>query len=846
MAEAFGLPLAETRVLETAEGEFHILAPVSWPDARVEAWLDWSRTIVLDLPRGAPTAAADAPADPLLGGGPDRFVRSLAAWGLALGVLDEGSARPFREPLVTLMAAGRLAFGPRALVGVRAWSLEADPADPPKPSALAVGSSAFRDLARRGDERLRPVAEAVRRCAGEAAACADPRLNQALARAALAARAAGASDADVAAAIALAPFDDIAAGGAAAPSIVVAGRTADAGLAARLGWRSAGQTVAFSNRDAESLQLAASAASAALDVSTFSEAELEAAVRLAILALEIETSAGPCAIPAAAFVRRDRRPLALSIVGMAERLVAEAVAFGEADARTRAASLTALATAVALEQSALLASRLGPHRRWPQEADAGLAGIEARIAAVQALDDNETARGALERLQSARILAVEHGLRHSLLLSGVLDPELALRIGAVAAPGEPWRGPAIRSQTADGRLITVLAEPALQALARLGRDIGAARAQTLGTRTLEDDALLSPAALRERSFTDHEIGAAEAALAFAPSLKTAFAPAVLGTGFVVDALGADPVEAAAPAFDTLEFAGFAPADLAQAEARLLGRGRLEGAVFSCASEVAIEDRLAMIAAIDPFLDAPCVARLELPFEAPPAEAERLQALAAAVGARAARVERAGPPAGFRLEIPEAAPAEARKLPEPPPRERIIEVERRRRRLPDRRKGYIQKAQVGGHKVYLHTGEYDDGELGEIFLDMHKEGAAFRSVMNNFAIAISIGLQYGVPLEEFVDAFVSTRFEPAGTVEGNVAIRSATSILDYVFRELGVSYLGRKDLANADPAGLDADGLGAGAKEPQPAARFISKGFARGGAPDNLVILPLPRRENDPG
>jgi len=178
-------------------------------------------------------------------------------------------------------------------------------------------------------------------------------------------------------------------------------------------------------------------------------------------------------------------------------------------------------------------------------------------------------------------------------------------------------------------------------------------------------------------------------------------------------------------------------------------------------------------------------------------------------------------------------------------ERIVEVNPRRRKLPDRRKGYIQKAAVGGHKVYLHTGEYDDGELGEIFIDMHKEGAAFRSLMNNFAIAISIGLQYGVPLDEFVEAFVFTRFEPSGAVSGNDSIRSATSILDYVFRELGVSYLGRGDLASLDPAELDSEGfVGATiATEdgPQDVARFISKGFSRGAAPDNLVFLPTPSR-----
>ena len=124
--------------------------------------------------------------------------------------------------------------------------------------------------------------------------------------------------------------------------------------------------------------------------------------------------------------------------------------------------------------------------------------------------------------------------------------------------------------------------------------------------------------------------------------------------------------------------------------------------------------------------------------------------------------------------------------------------RDREKLPNRRKGYTQKAIVGGHKVYLRTGEYDDGRLGEIFIDMHKEGAAFRAMMNNFAIAISLGLQYGVPLDEYVEAFTFTRFEPAGMVMGNDRIKNATSILDYVFRELAVSYLDRDDLAHVNP------------------------------------------------
>jgi ribonucleoside-diphosphate reductase alpha chain len=164
-------------------------------------------------------------------------------------------------------------------------------------------------------------------------------------------------------------------------------------------------------------------------------------------------------------------------------------------------------------------------------------------------------------------------------------------------------------------------------------------------------------------------------------------------------------------------------------------------------------------------------------------------------------------------------------------ERVIEKIRshERERLPHRRKSYTQKANVGGHKVYLHTGEYEDGRLGEIFIDMHKEGAAFRSLMNNFAIAISVGLQYGVPLEEFVDAFTFTRFEPAGLVIGNDSIKNATSVLDYIFRELGISYLGRTDLAHVPPPQDEDIGAGSAATPAAEAAitKIASRGYLRG-------------------
>ncbi|MEJ2026651.1 MAG: vitamin B12-dependent ribonucleotide reductase, partial [Limibacillus sp.] len=176
-------------------------------------------------------------------------------------------------------------------------------------------------------------------------------------------------------------------------------------------------------------------------------------------------------------------------------------------------------------------------------------------------------------------------------------------------------------------------------------------------------------------------------------------------------------------------------------------------------------------------------------------------------------------------------------------ERVIERAAARDRLPQRRKGYTQKAIVGGHKVYLRTGEYEDGKVGEIFVDMHKEGAAFRSLMNNFAIAISIGLQYGVPLEEFVEAYTFTRFEPSGMVEGNDAIKMASSVLDYIFRELAVSYLGRNDLAHVQPSDISPDSIGSGERQSvmpeqerevitETVRRVASTGYVR----NNLVVF----------
>tara|TARA_B100000029_G_scaffold109955_1_gene101522 strand:+ start:1243 stop:2100 length:858 start_codon:yes stop_codon:yes gene_type:complete len=164
----------------------------------------------------------------------------------------------------------------------------------------------------------------------------------------------------------------------------------------------------------------------------------------------------------------------------------------------------------------------------------------------------------------------------------------------------------------------------------------------------------------------------------------------------------------------------------------------------------------------------------------------------------------------------------------------------RSKMPDRRKGYIQKVTIGDHKIYLHTGEYDDGKVGEIFIDMNKEGELVKALMNNFAIAISLGLQYGVPLDEFVDAFISTKFEPSGEIKGNDRILNASSILDYIFRELAISYLGREDLAHTPSISKSTnDKISSDSNEDvfiKLVKDITSKGFVRSNYKDKLVDL----------
>jgi ribonucleoside-diphosphate reductase alpha chain len=860
----------EARLVERAATVTETLAPTDWTSARVEAWLDWAQAVHRD-PSGdleADLTDIDPALAALLDGGPAAYAQHLAAHGLARGVFDDAaSASRFRDELLASLIGGLAAPALPAPLQPAASTAALSSIELKGAIAAHLGehrrASALAGAAAAAAERLQAVMDAVARCEGDPAACADVARNSALARAARAARDAGVTDALIVQAIALAragePNWAAAAPDVANPSpLIVTGErelaasgNPDAASVAKAGWESGAVTLAFDPRDADAIDRARSAPRAAIDVGRFWDG----------VALDVEGLAAAARLWTVALsLSADTPSIGLALAGVAEHLVSRGLAHDSEAARAAAAELYALANAASLAASAELSARLGPYADFDADREASLGAIKARAAR---LGDTPASRKAAAFYAAALKAASERGLRHAETTGVWADPDLSLRLGGATMGAGPWRGPLSTIETGDGEVVTVLSAAAVAGLGRIGADVDAATLALLGARDLEDAPGINPPALRERGFTDHEIAAVQAALPFAPDLAAAFSPAVLGDGFVRDVLGATAEAMADPALDVLALAGFGVPGIAAASAHIFGGAPLEPAakaLLAGDAETSLSALLAMTVAIEAMTCTPGLQPLPLAWGDDPALATRLQATAARAGLRAVRLCRASPPAAFELQLPPPA-EETQRRPQAQPApivterviEKIVERERTRRRLPDRRKGYIQKAAVGGHKVYLHTGEYEDGELGELFIDMHKEGAAFRSLMNNFAIAVSIGLQYGVPLDEFVDAFVFTRFEPAGPVTGNDSIRSATSILDYIFRELAVSYLDRGDLSNGDPDEFDADGLGRGMADgtpageadepaPLPASKFISKGFSRGAAPDNLVFLPTGSRD----
>jgi ribonucleoside-diphosphate reductase alpha chain len=352
-----------------------------------------------------------------------------------------------------------------------------------------------------------------------------------------------------------------------------------------------------------------------------------------------------------------------------------------------------------------------------------------------------------------------------------------------------------------------------------------------GTGSLEGAPYINPETLKAKGFDDGALRRVEATLKSAFDISFAFLPQVLGEEWVKEKLGIGHERLEAAGGDLLRALGFSREQCRMASDYVCGRMTLEGApnlsldhlpVFDCAHKCGaygqrhIESvaHLRMMAAAQPFVSGAISKTINLPSSATIEEIEDIFFDSWRMMLKAAAVYRDGSKLSQPLshiaatDLAAAKEMEAHEEVEPVKEaaEAIVHhIIAQRHRLPHRRGGYTQKASIGGHKIYLRTGEYEDGALGEIFLDMHREGAAFRSLMNCFAIAISLGLQHGVPLEEFVDAFVFTRFEPNGFVTGNPHIKHATSVIDYIFRELAITYLGRHDLAQVETSSEDARG-----------------------------------------
>ena len=872
--------VCEAREIERADRVIRVVAPAGWSDARVEAWLDWHDQSPDDWPRleGAP-ARASAAGPPVLDGALDRWSARLAAWGRFTGVFPSSAdAETFASELVASVLLGLAAPSSVLLEGARTPPAAEDQPGPTRNATVFdLGDAGARarfesDTARRRTARvtahalsgvtrtLRAVSDAVRRCDGPSSVCADPAANPALARAALAARRAGADDTAILDAIAGRVFSApepeplkqmrvVAVADPASPMDAPLRAAADGCLADDL-------VVAFSVRDAEAAADLAIAPGCAIALPAVAAAlpdmiaALDALARLWTTALEIEVACGFAPDGRLARRRHAVRPVVLTLASGLDWLVAEAEGTISETEFTAAAGLFAAASSLA---SSELAETLRPAADWSVAADSVLAELETREARLADLT-SELGRAAALRTAQAHAAASASGRRQCLIGTLAADPERDLRLGVAPLSGiEVF-------QTRDGDMVRRLHPTLAAAITAQGGDVEGAERWLLGRRTLIDSPALSHGDLTAKGFTEVELEAVESALAHVDRLDEAFAPTVLEAGFIRDVLGFDQ-EAVGQSGLLALLAG--PDEIAAATDHVFGRRDLSAWPSAPSRLKTILADLGLAAsaltrAAEPFSDVADMTSVELPSRAGIGAAMAMLTQAASEGRRAIRLSRRPAANQPLLHLPDFEPArrapEPQPQPQPQPRpaptervvERVIERVRTRRKLPDRRKGYIQKAAVGGHKVYIHTGEYEDGELGEIFIDMHKEGAAFRSLMNNFAIAISIGLQYGVPLDEFVDAFLLTRFEPAGRVTGNDSIGSATSILDYIFRELGVSYLDRHELANADAEPLDADGLGSGkADELVPAARFISKGFARGHAPDNLVVLPFGRKAEGP-
>ncbi|UWQ16860.1 vitamin B12-dependent ribonucleotide reductase [Jannaschia sp. M317] len=580
--------------------------------------------------------------------------------------------------------------------------------------------------------------------------------------------------------------------------------------------------------------------------------------------ITLEISVAMAQFPSKEIAQRsyDFRTLGLGYANIGGLLMNLGLGYDSREGRALCGALTAVMTGTSYATSAEMAGELGPFPGYAKNADHMLRvmrnhrtaskglreGYEDVNVAPVPLDiagcpDARLAALASEVWDEAVKLGETHGYRNA--QSTVIAPTgtIGLVMDCDTTGIEPDFALVKFKKLAGGGYFKIINQSVPAALRTLGygeAQIAEIIAYAVGHGSLGQAPGINHTALIGHGFGQAEIKKIEAALPSAFDIRFVFNQWTLGAEFCTQTLGIPAAKLNDPTFDLLRHLGFSKAEIEAANDHVCGTMTLEGApglkeahlnVFDCANPcgkkgkrfLSVDSHIHMMAAAQSFISGAISKTINMPNGATIDDCKAAYELSWSLGVKANALYRDGsklsqPLAASLVEDDDEA-AEILESGTPAAKaqvlaEKVIEkvivkeiVRSHREKMPERRKGYTQKAVVGGHKVYLRTGEYKDGNLGEIFIDMHKEGAGFRAMMNNFAIAVSVGLQYGVPLEEFVDAFTFTKFEPAGMVQGNDSIKNATSVLDYIFRELAVSYLDREDLAHVKPQGATFDSIG---------------------------------------
>ncbi len=620
---------------------------------------------------------------------------------------------------------------------------------------------------------------------------------------------------------------------------------------------------------------------------TFDIAAYEHTVRLWTIVLEVSVMMAQFPSREIAELSYKYRTLGLGYANIGGLLMTSGIPYDSDEGRGICGALTALMTGVSYATSAEMAGELGAFPDYDRNAENMLRVMRNHRRAAYgesngyeklAVDpvplnaEHVSQKELVEHARAAWDRAIELGEKHGYrnAQATVIAPTgtIGLVMDCDTTGIEPDFALVKFKKLAGGGYFKIINRAVPEALRTLGyseSQIAEIEAYAVGHGNLNQAPGVNPSTLRAKGFTDEKIEALNGALKSAFDIKFVFNQWTLGADWLKETFGFTDEQLNDFSFEVLPALGFSRKEIEAANIHVCGAMTLEGApflkdehlaVFDCANPcgkigkryLSVESHIRMMAAAQPFISGAISKTINMPNEATVEDAKNAYMLSWKLALKANALYRDGSKLSQPLnaslisdeeeeddavEALVAAPAAARAV---EVTEKIIErvvekVVRDREKLPNRRKGYTQKAVVGGHKVYLRTGEFDDGRLGEIFIDMHKEGAAFRAMMNNFAIAISLGLQYGVPLEEYVEAFTFVKFEPAGMVQGNDAIKSATSIIDYVFRELAVSYLARNDLAHVD-TDFSNTSLGKGITEGK--ALPFSKGLVRGASTVKLV------------